>query len=118
MFVSPASVAEADPEHMSLHRPVGAEASMCKCAGADFIGRGFGGVSAWVHWAEETLAEAWLSQGQQVGHHDLCSPGSPWQGQGSGLRLMWSEGALAGVGPRPRMLVGSLGPEQVRQTLV
>ena len=71
-----------------------------------------------LHWAEEILAEAWLSQGQQVGHHDLFSPGSPWQGQGSGPRLVWSEGALAGVGPRPRVLVGSLGPEQVRQTLV
>lgn len=76
------------------------------------LGRGFGGVSAWIHWAEETWAEAWLSQGQQVGHHDLCSPGSPWQEQGSGPRLVWPEEALAGV------LVGSLGPEQVRQTLV
>ena len=35
VFLSPASVPEADPEHTSLHKPVGAEASMCKSAGAD-----------------------------------------------------------------------------------
>lgn len=46
MFLSPASVSEADPEHVSLLRPVGAEAPKCKSAAADSIGRGFEGVSS------------------------------------------------------------------------